>query len=248
MLTNGGLNDGWENHIPVFTPDSKPMATREASGKVLTAIFPHAPGLIGGSADLAPSTNTYVKGFGDFQAGSYAGRNFHFGVREHGMGAILNGIALSNLLIPYGATFLIFSDYMRPSVRLSAIMKTRVIYIWTHDSVGLGEDGPTHQPVEHNASLRAMPGLALIRPSDATETVEAWRAALGYRKGPVALALTRQKLPVIDRTKYAPAGGLHRGAYILAEATSGKPEVLIIATGSEVSVALGARELQEARR
>ena len=242
-LVNGGLNEGWEERIPTFATDAKPMATREASGKVLSAIFPHAPGLLGGSADLAPSTNTYIKPFGDFQAGNYAGRNFHFGVREHGMGAILNGISLSKVLIPFGATFLIFSDYMRPSVRLAAIMKTRVIYVWTHDSVGLGEDGPTHQPVEHTAALRAIPGLVFIRPADGPETAEAWRAALRYASGPVALALTRQKLPVIDRTKFASAEGLHQGAYILAEADGGKPDVVLIASGSEVSVALAARDL-----
>jgi transketolase len=247
VLMNGGLNEGWEARIPPLVSEPKPLATREASGKVLNAIFPHAPGLLGGSADLAPSTNTYVKSFGDFQAGEYQGRNFHFGVREHAMGAILNGMALHGGLIPFGATFLIFSDYMRPSVRLAAFMKTRVIYVWTHDSIGLGEDGPTHQPIEHAAALRAIPGLTFIRPSDATETAEAWRAALRHTSGPVALALTRQKLPVIDRSKYASAEGLHRGGYILAEAKSGKPDVVIIATGSEVGVALSAREVLEAK-
>ena len=247
VLMNGGLNQGWEREIPSLVSEAKPIATREASGKVLTAIFPHAPGLVGGSADLAPSTNTYVKSFGDFQAGQYQGRNFHFGVREHAMGAILNGMALHKGLIPFGATFLIFSDYMRPSVRLAAFMKARVIYVWTHDSIGLGEDGPTHQPIEHAAALRAIPGLIFIRPSDATETAEAWRAALRHTSGPVALALTRQKLSVIDRSKYASAEGLHRGAYILAEAESGKPDVVIIATGSEVGVALSARDVLQAK-
>jgi transketolase len=247
VLMNGGLNQGWEREIPSLVSEPKPLATREASGKVLTAIFPHAPGLVGGSADLAPSTNTYVKSFGDFQADQYQGRNFHFGVREHAMGAILNGMALHGGLIPFGATFLIFSDYMRPSVRLAAFMKARVIYVWTHDSVGLGEDGPTHQPIEHAAALRAIPGLIFIRPSDATETAEAWRSALRHTSGPVALALTRQKLPVIDRSKYASAEGLHRGAYILAEAESGKPDVVIIATGSEVGVALSARDMLQAK-
>jgi transketolase len=247
VLMNGGLNQGWEREIPSLVSEPKPLATREASGKVLTAIFPHAPGLVGGSADLAPSTNTYVKSFGDFQADQYQGRNFHFGVREHAMGAILNGMALHGGLIPFGATFLIFSDYMRPSVRLAAFMKARVIYVWTHDSVGLGEDGPTHQPIEHAAALRAIPGLIFIRPSDATETAEAWRSALRHTSGPVALALTRQKLPVIDRSKYASAEGLHRGAYILAEAESGTPDVIIIATGSEVGVALSARDMLQAK-
>ena len=241
-LVRGGLEDDWEDHIPTFAAETKPLATREASGKALTAVMPHAPGLLGGAADLAPSTNTYVKGFGDFASDNPAGRNFHFGVREHGMGAILNGMALHGGLIPYGATFLVFSDYMRPSVRLAAMMKARVIYLWTHDSIGLGEDGPTHQPVEHAAALRCIPGLVFIRPSDATETAEAWRAALRH-KGPVALALTRQKVPIIDRTKYASASGLHRGAYVLIDAADGKPDVVIVASGSEVSVALGSHDL-----
>jgi transketolase len=240
-VSHGGLAAGWEEHIPSFAEEAKPLATREASGKVLAAVFPHVPALVGGSADLSPSTNTYIKAYGDFEAGNYAGRNFHFGVREHAMGAICNGLALGGL-IPYGATFLIFSDYMRPSVRLAALMKLHVIYVWTHDSIGLGEDGPTHQPVEHAAALRAIPGLSFIRPGDATETAEAWRAALRHSDGPVALALTRQKLPILDRKKYAPAAGLHRGAYVLAEAPGGKPDVVLIGTGSEVSVALAAQE------
>jgi transketolase len=247
LLMGGGYKAGWEGQIPSFTGDTKPVATREASGKVLAALFPAVPGLIGGSADLAPSTNTYVKGFGDFEANLYTGRNFHFGIREHAMGAALNGMALHGGVVPYGATFLIFSDYMRPSVRLAAMMRLHVIYVWTHDSIGLGEDGPTHQPVEHLAALRAIPGLVLIRPSDATETAEAWRAALRNTGGPVALALTRQKLPVIDRNRHAAAGGLHRGAYILAEAEGGNAEVVVTATGSEVHPALGARDLLQAR-
>ncbi len=246
-LVNGGLESDWEKHIPDFTREPKPAATREASGKVLAALFPHAPGLVGGSADLAPSNNTYVKGFGDFSVENYAARNFHFGVREHGMGAILSGMALHGALIPYGGTFMVFSDYMRPSVRIAAMMKARVIYVWTHDSIGLGEDGPTHQPVEHAAALRSIPGLVYIRPADATETAEAWKAALRHSSGPVALGLTRQKIPVIDRTVLAPATGLHRGAYILAEAGDGHPEIVLIATGSEVIVALGAREILESR-
>jgi transketolase len=243
VYAGGGLKPDWEASIPKFAAEPKGLATREASGKVLAAVFPNTPGLLGGSADLAPSTNTYIKGFGDFSAENYGARNFHFGVREHGMGAILNGMALDRMLRPYGATFLVFSDYMRPSVRLAALMKVPVIYVWTHDTIGLGEDGPTHQPVEHFAALRAIPGLVFIRPSDATETAEAWRAALRHTTGPVALALTRQKLPVIDRTRYAPAEGLHRGGYILSEADGGKPEVVIVATGSEVNVALGAQNL-----
>jgi transketolase len=246
-LMNGGCKEGWEAYVPSFITEPKPLATREASGKVLAAIFPHVTGLIGGSADLAPSTNTYVKGYGDFEADNYAGRNFHFGIREHGMGAILNGMALHGGVIPYGATFMVFSDYMRPSVRLAAMMKLRVIYVWTHDSIGLGEDGPTHQPVEHAAALRAIPGLTFIRPADATETAEAWKAALKHTSGPVALALTRQKLPIIDRTRYAPASGLHRGAYVLAESEGGAPDVVIIATGSEVSPSLGAREILQSK-
>jgi len=246
-LMNGGCKEGWEAHVPSFITEPKPLATREASGKVLAAIFPHVTGLIGGSADLAPSTNTYVKGYGDFEADNYAGRNFHFGIREHGMGAILNGMALHGGVIPYGATFMVFSDYMRPSVRLAAMMKLRIIYVWTHDSIGLGEDGPTHQPVEHAAALRAIPGLTFIRPADATETAEAWKAALKHTSGPVALALTRQKLPIIDRTRYAPASGLHCGAYVLAESEGGAPDVVIIATGSEVSPSLGAREILQSK-
>ena len=244
---DGGLSRNWEDQLPSLAAETKPMATREASGKALAAIFPHVPGLIGGSADLAPSTETYVKPFGDFAAGNYAGRNFHFGVREHGMGSILNGIALHGGLIPYGATFLVFSDYMRPSVRLAALMKLHVIYVWTHDSIGLGEDGPTHQPIEHAAVLRSIPGLTFIRPCDAAETVEAWRAALRHTSGPVALSLTRQKVPPIDRARYAAEDGLHRGAYILAESDGGAPEVVVIATGSEVHVALGARDLLQAK-
>ena len=242
-LVNGGLEKGWEHSLPSFSGESKPVATREASGQCLASLFPHAPGLVGGSADLAPSNNTFVKGFGEFSAENYEARNFHFGVREHAMGAILNGMSVHGGLIPYGGTFQVFSDYMRPSVRLAAMMKVHVVYVWTHDSIGLGEDGPTHQPVEHTASLRAIPGLACIRPADAAETAEAWRAALVRTSGPVALLLSRQKLPVINRSSFASAEGLHRGAYVLAEAQGGGPDVVLIATGSEVAVALQAREL-----
>ena len=217
------------------------MATRQASGKVLAAIAPSLPTLLGGSADLAPSNNTYVKGLGDFSKNNYGGRNFHFGVREHCMGAALNGMALSGL-IPYGGTFMVFSDYARPAVRLAALMGARSIFVFTHDSIFLGEDGPTHQPVEHLAALRAIPNLMLLRPADANETAVAWRVAIEHRGGPVALALTRQVLPIIDRSKYGPAEGLTRGAYVLADASGKAPEIILIATGSEVNVALDAYE------
>ncbi len=238
----GTLPEGWQAALPVFSPQEGPMATRTASGKVLNALSPVLPTLLGGSADLAPSTDTYVKGAGDFQAKSPGGRNLRFGVREHAMGGILSGLALHGGVIPYGGTFLVFSDYMRPSIRLAALMGLGVIYVFTHDSIGLGEDGPTHQPVEQLAALRAIPGLTVIRPADATETVAAWRMALEHRDGPVALILTRQKLPILDRTKYPPASGLARGAYVLADPPGRCPEITLIATGSEVHLALLARE------
>ncbi len=241
-VMNGRLPEGWADKMPSFTPAGGAMATREASGKVLNAIAQNLPTLIGGSADLTPSNNTYLKGYGDFQRSSFGARNLHFGVREHAMGAILNGMALEGGVIPYGGTFLIFSDYMRPAIRLAALSHIRVIYVFTHDSIGLGEDGPTHQPIEHLASLRAMPNLRVIRPADATETAVAWRMALEHRGGPVALALTRQKLPVIDRTHFPPADLLLRGAYILRDADDGSPKIILIATGSEVHVALEARQ------
>jgi transketolase len=235
------LPEGWATRIPTFQPSDGPMATRQASGKVLNAIAPALPLLLGGSADLAPSNNTYLKGLGDFSRGNYGARNFHFGVREHAMGAILNGMALSGLL-PYGGTFLIFSDYARPALRLAAMMGAHSIFIFTHDSIFLGEDGPTHQPVEHLPALRAIPNLSVIRPADANETAVAWRAAIERRDGPVALALTRQGLPVIDRSKYASAEGLTRGGYVLADARTKAPEIILIASGSEVPVALEAYE------
>jgi transketolase len=235
------LPEGWATRIPTFQPSDGPMATRQASGKVLNAIAPVLPLLLGGSADLAPSNNTYLKGLGDFSRGNYGARNFHFGVREHAMGAILNGMALSGLL-PYGGTFLIFSDYARPALRLAAMMGAHSIFIFTHDSIFLGEDGPTHQPVEHLPALRAIPNLSVIRPADANETAVAWRVAIERRDGPVALALTRQGLPVIDRSKYASAEGLTRGGYILADARRKAPEIILIASGSEVPVALEACE------
>jgi transketolase len=234
----GHYGEEWKKAVPTFTD---PMATREASGKVLAAIAPHLPTLIGGSADLTPSNNTQVKGSEDFQPGKYQGRYLRFGVREHAMGSILNGMALTDGLIPYGGTFLIFSEYMRPPLRLASIMNIRPILVYTHDSIGLGEDGPTHQPIEQLASLRAIPNLTLIRPADANETAAAWRVAIEHRTGPVALALTRQKLPIIDRARYAPAENLSRGAYVLAENAS-KPQLILIGTGSEVQHVIGAYE------
>ncbi|MBC8249941.1 MAG: transketolase [Anaerolineales bacterium] len=240
MAMAGELPEGWDADLPTFGPEDGPLATRVASGKVLNAIAPHLPTLMGGSADLAPSCKTYLDGYGDFSADNPGGRNLHFGVREHAMGGILSGMALHGGVIPYGSTFLVFSDYMRPSIRLAAMMEIPVIYVFTHDSIGVGEDGPTHQPVEQLAALRAIPHLTVIRPADAAESVVAWRVALEHRAGPVALLFTRQKLPVLDRTYLAPADGLARGAYVLAEAEG--PDIILIATGSEVHPALAARE------
>jgi transketolase len=241
----GDLPEGWEDALPVFTAKDGNVASRAASGIVINAIAGKIPELMGGSADLASSTNTIIKGEPSFSAENYAGRNFHFGIREHGMGSIMNGMSLSGGIIPYGATFLIFSDYMRPPVRLASIMDRHVIYVYTHDSIGLGEDGPTHQPIEQLSALRAIPDMTVIRPADASETAEAWRAALKH-KGPVALVLTRQKLSFIDRSKYAPAGGLARGAYVLADAPGGAPEVVLISSGSEVALVLDAQKKLEA--
>jgi transketolase len=237
------LPEGWEREIPSFPTDPKGLAGRDASAKVLNAVARSIPWLVGGSADLAPSTKTRLtfEGAGDFQAGSYGGRNFHFGIREQAMGAILNGLSLSKVR-PYGSGFLIFSDYGRPPLRLAALMEIPVIYVFTHDSIGVGEDGPTHQPVEQLLSLRAVPGLVTIRPADANEVAEAWRVILGFRHEPAALILTRQALPTLDRTRYAPASGLARGAYVLADAPGGKPDLLLLATGSEVSLCLAAHE------
>jgi transketolase len=237
----GRRPDGWDAELPAFTPKDA-QATRAASGKVLNAIAPKLPELIGGSADLTGSNNTQIKGTEDFAAGRTAGRNFHFGVREHAMGAVLNGLAYHGGFVPFGGTFLIFSDYMRPAIRLAALTHLKVIYVFTHDSIGLGEDGPTHQPIEQLAALRAIPNMTVIRPADPTETAEAWRAAIRHEHGPVALVLTRQKVSVIDRAKFASAAGLHRGAYVLADAPGGEPQVLLLATGSEVEIALGAYE------
>jgi transketolase len=241
-LMDGKLPDGWEAGLPAFAPSEPAIATRAASGKALQILFSNVPNLVGGSADLAPSTNTYMKEFGEFQAGSTGGRNLRFGVREHAMGAIANGMALHGGIRPFTATFLVFSDYMRPAVRLAALMEIPVIFIFTHDSIGLGEDGPTHQPIEHLMALRAIPGLTVIRPADANETVEAWRAAL-TQHGPTCLVLTRQNVPVLDRSRMQSDGGVGRGAYILVDPPGGKPQVILIATGSEVSVAIGAQTL-----
>jgi transketolase len=238
----GRLPEGWDADLPAFTPKDGAIATRAASSKALNAIAPKLPELIGGSADLTGSNLTDVKGGGAFAAGARAARNFHFGVREHGMGAVLNGLCYHKGFIPYGGTFLIFSDYMRPSIRLAALSHLHPIYVFTHDSIGLGEDGPTHQPIEQLASLRAIPNMTVIRPADATEVVEGWRAAVRHARGPVALVLTRQKLAIIDRAKYAPANGLRLGGYVLADAKAGKPQVVLIGTGSEVELVLGAYE------
>jgi len=245
---SGELPEDWEKHLPAFD-DAEAVATRVASGKVINALAPHLPMLIGGSADLGVSNNTDIKDSGDFEATDYNGRIFHFGVREHAMGSTMTGMSLNGGLIPFGGTFLTFSDYMRPSIRLACLSEVQVIYVFTHDSVGLGEDGPTHQSVEHLAALRAIPRLFVIRPADVHEVREAWRLAILRRKAPTALALTRQKVPLIDRNRYAAAEGLRRGGYVLAEAVntgSGSdrvaPGLILMATGSEVSLALEARE------
>jgi transketolase len=234
---------GWDSEIPTFPPDAKGIASRDSSGKVLNAIAKKHPWLVGGSADLSPSTKTRLTfpDAGEISRDSFGGRNIHFGVREHAMGAILNGLALAKLRA-FGSGFLIFSDYGRGSLRLSAIMEIPVIYIFTHDSIGVGEDGPTHQPVEQLASLRAIPGLTDIRPCDANEVAEAWRVIMEIKREPVVLILSRQALPTLDRSKFAPASGLRRGAYVLSDATNGKPDVLLIGTGSEVSLCMGAQE------
>ena len=241
-VMSGALPDGWDADIPAFSPDDPPIATRAASGQVLNAIAPRLPTMIGGSADLAPSNKTIINGSGDFQVMNYHNRNIRFGVREHAMGAILNGMAVHKGVRPYGGTFLVFADYMRSAIRLSALMKVPALYVFTHDSVAVGEDGPTHQPVEHLLSLRSIPGLTVLRPSDATETAEAWRQALLNSAGPTALILSRQKLPVIDRNRYSGAAGLAYGAYVLADAKGKDPDCILIATGSEVNLALQARE------
>ncbi|NLU65159.1 transketolase [Rhodococcus sp. HNM0563] len=254
-LHEGSFPHGWVDALPTYEPTEKGPATRAASGKALAALGPILPELWGGSADLAGSNNTTIAGsesFGptsistkDWTAQPY-GRTLHFGIREHAMGAILNGIALHGPTRPYGGTFLVFSDYMRPAVRLAALMQTPAIYVWTHDSIGLGEDGPTHQPIEHLTALRAIPNLAVIRPADANETSFAWKSALENRTGPTALALTRQNVPVLEGTREKAAEGVARGAYVLAEASNGTPEVVLLATGSEVELAVAARDTLEA--
>jgi len=241
----GDLPDGWDSNLPNFV-GSKPMATRAASGAVLDAIAPKIPSLLGGSADLTPSNNTLPKNARAVTRDNFNGQYIHFGVREHAMGSILNGLALHGGVRPYGGTFLIFSDYMRPAIRLAALMELPVIFVFTHDSIGLGEDGPTHQPVEQISSLRLIPNLAVFRPADAAETMEAWRFALARRNGPSALVLTRQALPVIDRARHEPAAGAARGAYILRDADS--PEVILLATGSEVHLALATQEILMAEK
>ena len=241
------LPEGWDADIPTFPADAKGIASRDSSQKVLNAIAPNVPWLLGGAADLAPSTKTNLtfQGARSFQAGQYDGRNLHFGIREHAMGAIANGMALSGLR-PYVAGFLIFSDYMKPPIRLSAIMELPVVYIFTHDSIGVGEDGPTHQPVEQLVALRAVPGLVVIRPADANEVAEAWRIVMHLRNEPACLVLSRQALPTMDRTQYAPAAGLARGAYVLADSGDGPPDVILMGTGSEVSLCVGAFETLKA--
>jgi len=243
---------GWEKALPTWDVDPKGVATRKASGEVLKALADVLPELWGGSADLAESNNTTMEGADSFGPTSIAtkmwqaepyGRTLHFGVREHAMGSILNGIALHGPTRPYGGTFLVFSDYMRPAVRLAALMKSSVVYVWTHDSIGLGEDGPTHQPIEHLAALRAIPGLDVIRPGDANETAHAWRAALEHPEGPKGLALTRQNLPTLAGTS---AEGVARGGYVLADASGGEPQLILMATGSELQIAVDAREQLEA--
>jgi len=240
LLSSGKLPEGWKQKLPVFKAGEE-MATRKASGKVLNAVADYFPGLIGGSADLAPSTDTNLTNYKSFSATNYEGRNFHFGIREHAMGAILNGLALSKYIIPYGATFLIFSDYMRPPIRLAAIMKIRAIYVFTHDSIALGEDGTTHQPVEQLIGLRSVPNITVIRPADANATVQAWRVAIEHSGGPVALILTRQGIPVIDQEKYTKAIELEKGAYILSEPET-QPDIILIGTGSEVQLLLAAQQ------
>ena len=262
-LIAGELAQSWDAKIPEFPADAKGMATRVAAGKAETAFSPQVPELIGGSADLDPSTKTDLKGAGDFQsparadgdlqgsAGggwSRAGRNIHFGVREHAMGAVLNGLAAHGGVLPFGATFLTFSDYMKPAIRLAALSHLHVVYVFTHDSIGLGEDGPTHQPVEHVAALRAIPNLVVVRPGDANEAAAAWRVAVETRDRPVALVLSRQDVPTLDRRRYAPADGLRRGAYVLADAPGAEPSLILIASGSEVGLIVEAGRLLEARK
>ncbi len=242
-IMNGNYGDEWKQKLPLFEDDGTKIATRAASGKVLNAVASALPTLIGGSADLAPSNNTFLKGFANFSASDKGGRNFHFGIREHGMASILNGMALYGGVIPYGGTFLIFSDYLRPAIRLGALSGIKPIYVFTHDSIGLGEDGPTHQPIEHLAALRAIPKVIVIRPADANETSAAWKTAIEHKGSPVLLILTRQGLPVLDQKKYTPAENLAKGAYILKD--SPEAELILMASGSEVAPSLHASEILE---
>ena len=244
----GDFGDEWVAQLPKFEDDGKKIATRTAGSKVINAIAKYLPNLIGGSADLNPSTNTYIKESGAMSKADFSGRNIHFGIREHGMASILNGMALYGGIIPYGATFLVFSDYARPALRLASLSHIKPVLVFTHDSIGLGEDGPTHQPVEHLASLRAIPGLVVIRPADANETSYAWQAAIQHKGSPVTIILTRQGLQVLDQNKYASASNLLKGAYILKEASSGKPEVILMASGSEVGVTLKTADALETEK
>ncbi|HEY0271651.1 MAG TPA: transketolase [Chitinophaga sp.] len=246
-LAGGALPGGWQEKLPVYKPADNPkgVATRKASGETLNAIADFLPTLIGGAADLAPSTDTNLKKYPSFNFDNHGGRNFHFGIREHAMGAVLNGMALTKGIIPFGATFLMFSEYMRPPIRLAAIMKIRPLFVYTHDSIGLGEDGTTHQPVEQLASLRSIPNITVIRPADANETAQAWRVALEHKDGPVVLVFTRQNLLVLDQDKYAKASNLEKGAYILSD-TDKTPDVILLATGSEVELILKAQEQLQA--
>ena len=242
-VMSGNFGDEWISKISTFADDGKKLATRQASGKTINAIASSLPTFIGGSADLAPSNNTYLNGFPAFSADNKSGRNFHFGIREHAMASLMNGMAMYGGVIPFGGTFLVFSDYLRPAIRLASLSKIKVIYVFTHDTIGLGEDGPTHQPVEHLASLRAIPGLIVLRPADANETASAWKFAIQHKESPVALLLTRQGLPVLDQTKYPSSDNLFKGAYILKNAD--KPEIILMASGSEVELILKAAEKLE---
>lgn len=242
-VMSGNFGEEWISKLPTFANDGKKLATRQASGKTINAIAASLPTFIGGSADLAPSNNTYLNDYPAFSKDDRSGRNFHFGIREHAMASLMNGMAMYGGVIPFGGTFLVFSDYLRPAIRLAALSKIKVIYVFTHDTIGLGEDGPTHQPVEHLASLRAIPGLVVLRPADANETASAWKFAIQHKGGPVALLLTRQGLPVLDQTKYPSSDNLFKGAYILKDAD--KPEIILMASGSEVEIILKAAEKLE---
>ena len=240
-LMNGKIGDEWKNKLPLFEDDGKAIATRTSSGKTINAIAPYLPGFLGGSADLHPSTDTFMNDYGSLSTEHYENRSIHYGIREHGMASILNGMACYGGVIPFGATFFVFSDYLRPAIRLGSLSGIRPIYVFTHDSIGLGEDGPTHQPIEHLAAVRAIPKVVVIRPADANESAYAWQAAIEHQGSPVALILTRQKLPVIDQEKYASAKNLLKGAYILKD-SDGTPDVILMASGSEVSITLAAGE------